>query len=231
MCCVSSSTGMQSILIGFHRSWVGLGCLYSLSLTVLHPWWAEKACKTVRGRGCLLAASRQWLINEIIGQHWGGAKKEKELLTVGFGKNKCEVSLKRKKSRKRGRKERKDKGDDVIRTHYFGFLLTLSWPCLFFSLSFSCSSLKDSLDLVQISSNHSIPGAVSYLFILQTSSKDGGNGPEKHNWINHSLQERHYYNRTAAKSSPCYVWTFQQLQQSWQNYTVASQLLSPLACA
>lgn len=57
---------------------------------------------------------------------------------------------------------------------------------------------------MQISSNHSISGAISYPFIPQTSSEDGGNGSEKPNWIHDLLQqERHYHNRSTSKKFPC----------------------------
>lgn len=47
--------------------------------------------------------------------------------------------------------------------------------------------------------------SISYPFIPQTSSEDGGNGPEKHNRIHHLLhQERHYHNRSASMEFPCY---------------------------
>lgn len=71
---------------------------------------------------------------------------------------------------------------------------------------------------MQISSNHSIPGAICYPFILSehypfsSPQKTGGNDPEKPNWTNDSLvlatQGRHYHNTSASAFSLLWAWTF-----------------------
>lgn len=82
---------------------------------------------------------------------------------------------------------------------------------------------------MQISSNHSISGAISYSFIPQTSSEDGGNGSENPNWIHDLLQqERHYHNRSTSKKFPCCGMNISTMSAHSKAHTLVTQHVNPL---